>query len=82
MPLFNFSSALCKLYHHCHPFVAGVQITASELMSCEWCTERRLPALFLQTTAAERHRLMGCLGISAGSVKWYNCQSKRYIASL
>ncbi|KAG9268495.1 sentrin-specific protease 6-like isoform X1 [Astyanax mexicanus] len=33
------------------------QIVASGLISCEWCTEHKLPALFLQTTAAEWLRL-------------------------
>ncbi|XP_072546556.1 sentrin-specific protease 6-like [Salminus brasiliensis] len=29
------------------------RIVASEIISCEWCTEHELPALFLETTAAE-----------------------------
>ncbi|XP_036449169.1 sentrin-specific protease 6-like [Colossoma macropomum] len=54
-----------------------VRIAASELIRCEWCTAHRLPALFLQTTAAECHRLKDSLSMSTDARSWSNCQSQK-----
>ncbi|XP_017549846.1 sentrin-specific protease 6 isoform X3 [Pygocentrus nattereri] len=54
-----------------------VQIAASELIRCEWCMAHRLPALFLQTTAAEQHRLRDSLSMSTDARSWSNCQSQK-----
>ncbi|KAI4875114.1 hypothetical protein NFI96_025246 [Prochilodus magdalenae] len=53
-----------------------VRIAASKLISCEWCTARVLPALFLQATAAECFRLRDSLGMSTDLSIWNNCQSQ------
>ncbi|XP_036398327.1 sentrin-specific protease 6 isoform X2 [Megalops cyprinoides] len=52
-----------------------VDLRTSELTSCEWCSVRKLPALFLQTTPAECLRLRTQLKMSRdqGGV-WYDCK--------
>ncbi|XP_051816758.1 sentrin-specific protease 6 isoform X1 [Acanthochromis polyacanthus] len=51
-----------------------VCLQASELISCEWCSVRKLPVLFFQTTPAECLRLRAQLNMSKekGS-QWYDC---------
>ncbi|XP_061098550.1 sentrin-specific protease 6 isoform X2 [Conger conger] len=53
-----------------------VKLRASELTSCEWCSTRKLPSIFLQTTPAEGQRLRSQLKMSQdeGGV-WYDCNS-------
>uniref|UniRef100_A0AAQ5YDN2 Sentrin-specific protease 6 n=1 Tax=Amphiprion ocellaris TaxID=80972 RepID=A0AAQ5YDN2_AMPOC len=52
----------------------NVCLQASELISCEWCSVRKLPVLFFQTTPAECLRLRTQLNMSKekGS-QWYDC---------
>ncbi|KAG7465830.1 hypothetical protein MATL_G00157880 [Megalops atlanticus] len=52
-----------------------VDLMTLELTSCEWCSVRKLPALFLQTTPAECLRLRTQLKMSRdkGGV-WYDCK--------
>ncbi|XP_048841058.1 sentrin-specific protease 6 isoform X2 [Brienomyrus brachyistius] len=52
-----------------------VRLRASELTSCEWCTVRKLPVLFLQTTASECLRLRSQLRMSREHSLWYDCKS-------
>ncbi|KAM6954374.1 sentrin-specific protease 6 [Aplochiton taeniatus] len=51
-----------------------VSLRASELISCEWCSVRKLPVLFFQTTQAECLRLRTQLNMSQekGNM-WYDC---------
>ncbi|XP_036405871.1 sentrin-specific protease 6 isoform X1 [Megalops cyprinoides] len=53
-----------------------VKLRASELVSCEWCSTRKLPSVFLQTTPAECMRLRAQLHMSrdSGGV-WYDSSS-------
>lgn len=52
-----------------------VRLRASELTSCEWCTVRKLPVIFLQTTASECLRLRSQLRMSRERSLWYDCKS-------
>ncbi|XP_069033591.1 LOW QUALITY PROTEIN: sentrin-specific protease 6 [Embiotoca jacksoni] len=51
-----------------------VCLQASELISCEWCSVRKLPVLFFQTSPSECLRLRTQLDMSRenGSL-WYDC---------
>ena len=55
-----------------------VCLQASELISCEWCSVRKLPVLFFQTTPEECVRLRTQLNMSQekGS-QWYDCAGDR-----
>ncbi|XP_057200647.1 sentrin-specific protease 6 isoform X2 [Triplophysa rosa] len=64
-----------------------VRIETSEVTSCEWCTVKRLPSLFLQTTPTASHCLRAQIVYDVyedDSRAWYDCQSKnqeeKYIA--
>ncbi|XP_047429985.1 sentrin-specific protease 6 isoform X2 [Mugil cephalus] len=47
---------------------------ASELISCEWCSVRKLPVLYFQTTPAECHRLRSQLQMSGEKGgHWFDC---------
>ncbi|XP_043076099.1 sentrin-specific protease 6 isoform X2 [Puntigrus tetrazona] len=52
----------------------SVFLRSSELTRCEWCTVRKLPVLFLQTTEDECQRLQTQLQMSQdeGGI-WYDC---------
>ncbi|XP_028252616.1 sentrin-specific protease 6 isoform X2 [Parambassis ranga] len=51
-----------------------VCLQASELISCEWCTVRKLPVLFFQTTPDECLRLRTQLDMSQEKGgQWYDC---------
>ncbi|XP_035473130.2 sentrin-specific protease 6 [Scophthalmus maximus] len=54
--------------------VEQVCLRASELISCEWCSVRKLPVLFFQTTLAECERLRRQHNMSQekGGL-WYDC---------
>lgn len=54
--------------------IEKVCLQASELISCEWCSVRKLPVLFFQTTPDECVRLRRQLNMSneAGG-QWYDC---------
>ncbi|XP_019130627.1 sentrin-specific protease 6 isoform X1 [Larimichthys crocea] len=54
--------------------VEKVCLQSSELISCEWCSVRKLPVLFFQTTPEECVRLRTQLNMSkeAGG-QWYDC---------
>ncbi|KAL4649020.1 sentrin-specific protease 6 [Arapaima gigas] len=52
-----------------------VSLRASELTSCEWCTVRKLPVLFLQTSPAECLRLRTQLKMSREKRAWYDCKA-------
>ncbi len=54
--------------------IEKVCLQASELISCEWCSVRKLPVLFFQTTPDECVRLRTQLNMSkeTGS-QWYDC---------
>ncbi|KAJ8398183.1 hypothetical protein AAFF_G00430270 [Aldrovandia affinis] len=53
-----------------------VELRTSELTSCEWCSVRKLPTLFLQTTPAECLRLRAQLNMSRNKGgTWYDCKS-------
>ncbi|KAM3602237.1 uncharacterized protein V6R79_000404 [Siganus canaliculatus] len=56
--------------------IEKVCLRSSELISCEWCSVRKLPVLFFQTTAAECVRLRSQLNMSReadGGGQWYDC---------
>ncbi|CAN9507345.1 unnamed protein product [Ophioblennius macclurei] len=54
--------------------VEKVCLQASELISCEWCSVRKLPVLFFQTTPAECLRLRTQLAMSKEKGgQWYDC---------
>ena len=55
-----------------------VSLRASELTSCEWCSVRKLPVLFFQTTQEECRRLRTQLNMSRedGGL-WYDCSGDR-----
>ncbi|XP_030626862.1 sentrin-specific protease 6 [Chanos chanos] len=51
-----------------------VRLRASELTSCEWCSVRKLPVLFFQTSADECQRLRCQLKMSQDNDGlWYDC---------
>uniref|UniRef100_A0A8C1WR65 SUMO specific peptidase 6b n=1 Tax=Cyprinus carpio TaxID=7962 RepID=A0A8C1WR65_CYPCA len=53
------------------------RIEASDLMGCEWCTEQKLPALFLQTTRETCLHLQVQLDMSEDdSEMWCDCRSR------
>uniref|UniRef100_A0A8C1J2X2 SUMO specific peptidase 6b n=1 Tax=Cyprinus carpio TaxID=7962 RepID=A0A8C1J2X2_CYPCA len=53
------------------------RIEASDLMGCEWCTEQKLPALFLQTTPETCLHLQVQLDMSEDdSEMWCDCRSR------
>ncbi|XP_030577481.1 sentrin-specific protease 6 isoform X2 [Archocentrus centrarchus] len=57
-----------------HGSVEKVCLQASELISCEWCSVRKLPVLFFQTTPEECHRLRTQLNMSREKGgQWYDC---------
>ncbi|XP_028461315.1 sentrin-specific protease 6 isoform X4 [Perca flavescens] len=54
--------------------VEKVCLQASELISCEWCSVRKLPVLFFQTTPVECVRLRTQLNMSKEKgAHWYDC---------
>ncbi|KAI4888437.1 hypothetical protein NFI96_012616 [Prochilodus magdalenae] len=51
-----------------------VRLRSSELTKCEWCSVRKLPVLFFQTSEAECQRLRTQLQMSEDSGGlWYDC---------
>lgn len=53
-------------------------LRASELISCEWCSLRKLPVLFFQTSEEECVRLRTQLHMSREeSGQWYDCSGDR-----
>lgn len=63
-----------------------VCLRASELISCEWCSVRKLPVLFFQTSPEECVRLRTQLKMTRdkGGLCWYDCAGngkdcRRYI---
>lgn len=55
-----------------------VNLRASELISCEWCSVRKLPVLFFQTTPAECVRLRAQLNMtSEKGGQWYDSAGNR-----
>ncbi|KAM6915070.1 sentrin-specific protease 6 [Xenentodon cancila] len=53
--------------------IEKVCLRASELISCEWCSVRKLPVLFFQTTPEECLRLRTDLNMSKEDDHWYDC---------
>ncbi|KAM9840789.1 sentrin-specific protease 6 [Aulostomus maculatus] len=54
--------------------VEQICLQASELISCEWCSVRKLPVLFFQTTSEGCERLRQQLNMSAEKGgQWYDC---------
>ncbi|XP_034436488.1 sentrin-specific protease 6 isoform X3 [Hippoglossus hippoglossus] len=54
--------------------VEQVCLRASELISCEWCSVRKLPVLFFQTTPEECDRLRTQLNMTKEKGgHWYDC---------
>ncbi|XP_071323645.1 sentrin-specific protease 6 isoform X4 [Trachinotus anak] len=54
--------------------VEKVCLRAPELISCEWCSVRKLPVLFFQTTPEECNRLRTQLNMSEEKGgEWYDC---------
>lgn len=55
-----------------------VCLRAAELISCEWCSVRKLPVLFFQTTPEESGRLRTQLNMSEEKGgQWYDCTGDR-----
>ncbi|XP_026141659.1 sentrin-specific protease 6 isoform X2 [Carassius auratus] len=53
------------------------RIEASDLMGCEWCTEQKLPALFLQTTPETCLHLQVQLDMFEDDSKmWCDCENR------
>uniref|UniRef100_A0A087YH30 SUMO specific peptidase 6a n=1 Tax=Poecilia formosa TaxID=48698 RepID=A0A087YH30_POEFO len=62
--------------------VEDVYLQTSELISCEWCSVRKLPVLFFQTTADECVRLRSQLNMSQEQGgQWYDCTAERFVSS-
>ncbi|XP_062266950.1 sentrin-specific protease 6 isoform X3 [Platichthys flesus] len=58
--------------------VEQVCLRASELISCEWCSVRKLPVLFFQTTPEECDRLRSQLNMTQeGGGLWYDCTGEQ-----
>lgn len=58
--------------------VEKVCLQSSELISCEWCSVRKLPVLFFQTTPEECVRLRTQLNMSKETGgQWYDCAGDR-----
>ncbi|XP_022625984.1 sentrin-specific protease 6 isoform X5 [Seriola dumerili] len=54
--------------------IEKVCLRASELISCEWCSVRKLPVLFFQTTPEECTRLRTQLNMTEEKGgQWYDC---------
>ncbi|XP_037541606.1 sentrin-specific protease 6 [Nematolebias whitei] len=54
--------------------IEKICLQTSELISCEWCSVRKLPVLFFQTTVAECVRLRSQLSMSREEGgQWYDC---------
>ncbi|XP_039981161.1 sentrin-specific protease 6 isoform X6 [Xiphias gladius] len=54
--------------------IEKVCLQASELISCEWCSVRKLPVLFFQTSPEECNRLRSQLNMSKEKGgQWYDC---------
>ncbi|XP_062857945.1 sentrin-specific protease 6 isoform X2 [Trichomycterus rosablanca] len=51
----------------------NVRLKSSELTSCEWCSVRKLPVIFFQTSANECQRLRSQLQMSQENGVWYDC---------
>ncbi|XP_027896333.1 sentrin-specific protease 6 [Xiphophorus couchianus] len=57
--------------------VEDFYLQTSELISCEWCSVRKLPVLFFQTTADECVRLRSQLNMSQEQGgQWYDCAAE------
>ncbi|KAM7368263.1 hypothetical protein PAMP_014503 [Pampus punctatissimus] len=57
-----------------HGSIEKVCLQASELISCEWCSVRKLPVLFFQTAPQECVRLRTQLNMSnEKGGQWYDC---------
>ncbi|XP_077594185.1 sentrin-specific protease 6-like isoform X2 [Stigmatopora nigra] len=57
-----------------------VLLRASELVGCEWCSVRKLPVMFFQTTPGECVRLRSQLNMAAtadAGGHWYDCQGQQ-----
>ncbi|XP_057679341.1 sentrin-specific protease 6 [Corythoichthys intestinalis] len=55
-----------------------VLLRASELVRCEWCSVRKLPVLFFQTTPDECVRLRAQLNMTPDvGGQWYDCQGQQ-----
>ena len=55
-----------------------VNLRASELISCEWCSVRKLPVLFFQTSPGECLRLRSQLNMSSEKGgQWYDSAGDR-----
>ncbi|XP_061668319.1 sentrin-specific protease 6 [Syngnathoides biaculeatus] len=58
--------------------VEKVSLRASELISCEWCSVRKLPVLFFQTTPDECVRLRSQLDMKQeDGGQWYDCAGQQ-----
>ncbi|KAK5610570.1 hypothetical protein CRENBAI_003082 [Crenichthys baileyi] len=56
--------------------IEKVYLQTSELISCEWCSVRKLPVLFFQTTVDECLRLRSQLNMSQEQGgQWYDCSA-------
>ncbi|XP_047244184.1 sentrin-specific protease 6 isoform X2 [Girardinichthys multiradiatus] len=56
--------------------IEKVYLKTSELISCEWCSVRKLPVLFFQTTVDECLRLRSQLNMSQEQGgQWYDCSA-------
>ncbi|XP_077409027.1 sentrin-specific protease 6 [Vanacampus margaritifer] len=61
-----------------HNTVENVSLRASELVSCEWCSVRKLPVLFFQTTQDECVRLRTQLNMTQDhGGQWYDCAGQQ-----
>ncbi|KAM4713005.1 sentrin-specific protease 6 isoform 2-T2 [Anableps anableps] len=57
--------------------IEDVCLKTSELISCEWCSVRKLPVLFFQTTVDECLRLRSQLNMSQEQGgQWYDCSAE------
>ncbi|XP_077366072.1 sentrin-specific protease 6 [Festucalex cinctus] len=58
--------------------VEKVSLRASEFISCEWCSVRKLPVLFFQTTPDECVRLRTQLNMTQDyGGQWYDCAGQQ-----
>ncbi|XP_060770007.1 sentrin-specific protease 6 isoform X5 [Neoarius graeffei] len=59
-----------------------VRLRSSELTSCEWCSVRKLPVLFFQTSDSECQRLRTQLQMSQESGGlWYDCSGETTVTT-
>ena len=78
MSLINCVWLVCRSSGPERNSIEKVCLQSSELISCEWCSVRKLPVLFFQTSPEECVRLRTQLNMSKETGgQWYDCAGDR-----